>query len=769
MTDNNGTNDWVSLPSAPLAAFLAGLDLDADAFMHATGVHTLEDVAGLNDSDLERAAQSFEPKLDLSKLRDGLARLRASLGKPAQAAQNSPDSASNLGDGKPTVGATSTTTPVAEATPAPEAAPALEEAKPLEEVTAIAIDRSGSMRSPLSTDRTRMEAVKQMFYAFRDRVDSLECDGGGRALGLLQFDHEAEVLLPPTTDLDSFEASVDHMKERGQTAIYSAITAAVRTLQPAFEASASTDLRIVALTDGQNNSGEPWESAARAARRIGAVVDAIIVGSSPDSGLRKIVTATGGQCFHIASLSAGFELLEAEAVVSLRARRGGRDKPPLALEGAEDSLDGVELATLNASTSVPRAPALAPAQAASKATSVHAAVRSAATHRGATRRAGCGAAAGDGAARALEEGALAEVREAFSLHATGGAAGELAREQLGDVLRALGVPAASEQQLSSMHAEARAASLPSSGVTLAGLVTVLSKRMLDTDSEEEVLAAFKALDTDGTGRLTHAQMRHVMSSLGEAVTDAEVSEMLRCADCDADGIADDGSVDYKEFVQMMLEDKAAPPPNAGLGLVSGGGGGGGAAGGGGGGGGGTAITNPSAPPAPCLRRVLKELRDLAAGSQRVWMHSGEGCHIFPTEGNLCLWRVLIEGPEGTPFAGGVFAAHVTIPEAYPFRPPKIVLDTPIFHPNVSDSGGLCLDILRDAWTPSLTVPKCVEAVRQLMRDPNPNDAMRHSIAELMLAHLKHGDADTRFVDRAREETAKHASRSVEEWRAAWGC
>merc|ERR1711865_898278 len=87
------------------------------------------------------------------------------------------------------------------------------------------------------------------------------------------------------------------------------------------------DLRILVLTDGQSNTGARPEDALAAANRIGATVDAIIVGDSPDANLRKIVNATGGECYQISSLGEGFELLEAEGVVSLKARRGGTEKP----------------------------------------------------------------------------------------------------------------------------------------------------------------------------------------------------------------------------------------------------------------------------------------------------------------------------------------------------------------------------------------------------------------------------------------------------------
>ena len=72
------------------------------------------------------------------------------------------------------------------------------------------------------------------------------------------------------------------------------------------------------------------------------MIDAILVGDSPDANLRKLVTATGGECFQISSLGAGFELLENEGVVSLRARRGGVPKPPYVRPAAPVDLAGTQ-------------------------------------------------------------------------------------------------------------------------------------------------------------------------------------------------------------------------------------------------------------------------------------------------------------------------------------------------------------------------------------------------------------------------------------------
>jgi ubiquitin-protein ligase len=241
----------------------------------------------------------------------------------------------------------------------------------VQECIAICIDRSGSMGAPFAeitlnvvkgetkdsvAQRTRMEAVKAMFYAFRDRVESL--GSNSHQLGLLQFDNKVEQMLDITSRLDLFETIVDDMQKRGQTAIYSAIVDAATMLEKQFEKDPQTDLRILVLTDGQSNAGVLPQDALQAVNRIGAVVDAIIVGDNPDANLRKIVNATEGECYQISNLGEGFELLEAEGVVSLLARRGGKEKPPFQPR-ARVNFESLAEKTITSATAVQRAPALA--------------------------------------------------------------------------------------------------------------------------------------------------------------------------------------------------------------------------------------------------------------------------------------------------------------------------------------------------------------------------------------------------------------------------
>ena len=82
---------------------------------------------------------------------------------------------------------------------------------------------------------------------------------------------------------------------------------------------------------------------------------------------------------------------------------------------------------------------------------------------------------------------------------------------------------------------------------------------------------------------------------------------------------------------------------------------------------------------------------------------------------------------------------------------------------------VCLDLLREKWTDSFTVPKALEAIRLLLAHPNPDDALRQWIAELTIAHKQSNGTDRRYVDAATAATHKDASRSVAAWRGIWGC
>jgi len=126
--------------------------------------------------------------------------------------------------------------------------------------------------------------------------------------------------------------------------------------------------------------------------------------------------------------------------------------------------------------------------------------------------------------------------------------------------------------------------------------------------------------------------------------------------------------------------------------------------------------------ASALRRVQKELKEVTKDPPA-------NCSAGPVGEDLMKWKGSIIGPTGSPYHGGVFHLDIQFPKEYPFKPPLIKFATKIYHCNVNETGGICLDILKDNWSPALTVAKVLLSICSLLTDPNPNDPLMAQIAQ----------------------------------------
>lgn len=100
--------------------------------------------------------------------------------------------------------------------------------------------------------------------------------------------------------------------------------------------------------------------------------------------------------------------------------------------------------------------------------------------------------------------------------------------------------------------------------------------------------------------------------------------------------------------------------------------------------------------------------------------------ILPNEDNPFTWIVTISGPPDSAYDGIRYKMEVTFPDQYPFKPPTIKFITPVYHANIMlTTGEICLDILKDNWSPVLTLPKVVISLRLLLAAPNVSSALNH--------------------------------------------
>ena len=105
------------------------------------------------------------------------------------------------------------------------------------------------------------------------------------------------------------------------------------------------------------------------------------------------------------------------------------------------------------------------------------------------------------------------------------------------------------------------------------------------------------------------------------------------------------------------------------------------------------------------------------------------CSAGPEGDDIFSWTATLMGPTGTPYYGGIFYLNIKFPSNYPFKPPKVSFVTKIYHPNINGSGGICLDILKENWSPALTISKVLISICSLLDDPNPDDPLVLDIAK----------------------------------------
>ena len=136
-------------------------------------------------------------------------------------------------------------------------------------------------------------------------------------------------------------------------------------------------------------------------------------------------------------------------------------------------------------------------------------------------------------------------------------------------------------------------------------------------------------------------------------------------------------------------------------------------------------------PRSATRRLVKELETWF----KVESKTEKGIErLGPVvDDELLVWEAVINGRGlGCGYDEGRWLIRITIPPTYPLHPPKMSFVTPIVHANVALADGeICLDLLKDKWTPSYQVLECVRAVRMLLQYPEVNSPLNMDVASLL--------------------------------------
>ena len=149
------------------------------------------------------------------------------------------------------------------------------------------------------------------------------------------------------------------------------------------------------------------------------------------------------------------------------------------------------------------------------------------------------------------------------------------------------------------------------------------------------------------------------------------------------------------------------------------------------------------------RRVAKEYKEwIDNKSDYPYIHD---INIDPSDAYK--YSVKMKGPEDpeSPYNGGIFTLSYSYPHDYPFSPPKVHFITKVYHPNVKTSTGeICLDTIKEKWSPALNLLKVVLSIQSLLTEPNPDSPLESMIAE------EYANNRTKYNKQAADYTKKYA-------------
>jgi ubiquitin-conjugating enzyme E2 N len=128
-----------------------------------------------------------------------------------------------------------------------------------------------------------------------------------------------------------------------------------------------------------------------------------------------------------------------------------------------------------------------------------------------------------------------------------------------------------------------------------------------------------------------------------------------------------------------------------------------------------------------------------------------GVEAIPNPDNMRYFQVTLDGPTATPYEGGKFRLELFCVDGYPSKPPKVRFLTKIYHPNIDKLGRICLDTLKDKWTPAIHIRNLLVTIQGLLSDPNPDDPLANDVAD----HWKKDEKGA--MAEAKLWTEKHAN------------
>ncbi|KAG2210187.1 hypothetical protein INT46_009996 [Mucor plumbeus] len=125
------------------------------------------------------------------------------------------------------------------------------------------------------------------------------------------------------------------------------------------------------------------------------------------------------------------------------------------------------------------------------------------------------------------------------------------------------------------------------------------------------------------------------------------------------------------------------------------------------------------------KRILNEIADVNDDETAP-------LHVYvPDDANIYNLLGSIVGPRDTPYQDGIFLLEIKLHENHPFAPPNIKFITKVYHPNVSSqTGAICLDVLKSNWSPAMTLRITLMSIQALLDAPDASSPQDFQVAKV---------------------------------------
>jgi len=131
-----------------------------------------------------------------------------------------------------------------------------------------------------------------------------------------------------------------------------------------------------------------------------------------------------------------------------------------------------------------------------------------------------------------------------------------------------------------------------------------------------------------------------------------------------------------------------------------------------------------------LNLVLRQIGSLS--EQKL-----DGVSMVPNNDDPADIQALIEGPEQTPYAGGMYRVKICLGAEFPLQPPRAFFLTRIFHPNIAPNGDVCVNTLKRDWDPqNWSIGHILQIIRCLLIVPFPESALNEEAGRLFMENYE---------------------------------